>query len=64
MVSLSCTEPLCKPLIPDRELYLAVREATYYALFEEPVGQLLIQQQQLRVVVFQPEQEEIVRWIP
>ncbi|WP_370650157.1 hypothetical protein [Oscillochloris sp. ZM17-4] len=41
-----------------------MREATYYALFEEPVGQLLIQQQQLRVVVFQPEQEEIVRWIP
>lgn len=49
---------------PERELYLAVREATYFALFEEPVGQLLIQQQQLQVMVFHPEQEEIIKWIP
>jgi hypothetical protein len=49
---------------PDRELYLAVREATYLALFEEPVGQLLIQQQHLRIIVFHPEQEEVIRWIP
>jgi hypothetical protein len=49
---------------PERVLYLAVREATYYALFEEPVGQLLIQQQQLHLLVFHPEHAEILRWIP
>lgn len=49
---------------PERELYLAVREATYFALFEEPIGQLLIQQQHLRIMVFQPEQEELIKWIP
>jgi hypothetical protein len=39
---------------PERELYLAVREATYLAVFAEPVGQLLIQQEQLRLIVFDP----------
>ncbi|MFP4437826.1 MAG: element excision factor XisH family protein [Chloroflexaceae bacterium] len=48
---------------PERELYLAVREAIYFTLFEEPVGQLLMQQQHLRIIVFHPEREEITRWI-
>jgi hypothetical protein len=49
---------------PERTLYLAVREATYFAIFEEPVGQLLIQQQHLRIIVFSSDQEEVVQWIP
>jgi len=49
---------------PERTLYLAVREATYFAIFEEPVGQLLIQQQHLRLIVFRPDQEEVIQWIP
>lgn len=49
---------------PERSLYLAVREATYFALFEEPIGQLLIQKHQVHLVVFDPHQEAILRWIP
>lgn len=48
---------------PDRALYLAVREATYLAIFEEPVGQLLMQRYQLRLIVFHPEHAEILQWI-
>lgn len=49
---------------PDRTLYLAVREATYLAIFEEPVGQLLMQRHHLRLIVFHPEHAEILQWIP
>ncbi len=49
---------------PERMLYLAIRDATYFAIFEEPVGQLLVQQQHLRLIVFSPDQEEVVQWIP
>nr|WP_044200089.1 XisH family protein [Oscillochloris trichoides] len=46
---------------PERMLYLAIRDATYFAIFEEPVGQLLVQQQHLRLIVFSPDQEEVVQ---
>ncbi|RRR66631.1 MAG: fatty-acid synthase [Candidatus Viridilinea halotolerans] len=49
---------------PERTLYLAVREATYFAIFEEPVGKLLIEQQDLHLIVFRPDQEEVIQWIP
>jgi hypothetical protein len=49
---------------PDRILYLAIREATYLALFEEPVGQLIVEQEHLYLLVFDPEREEIIQWIP
>ena len=48
---------------PDRTLYLAIREATYLALFEEPIGQLVIHQYQVQIIVFHPEREEIIQWI-
>ena len=49
---------------PDRILYLAVREATFLALFEEPIGQLLMQQEHLHLLVFDPHSEEVITWIP
>lgn len=49
---------------PERQLYLAVREATYFAIFEEPVGQLLMQHRHIRLIVFNPETEEVSQWIP
>jgi hypothetical protein len=49
---------------PDRVLYLAVAEVVVNELFEEPVGQLLLRNQRLRLLVFEPKQEVIVRWIP
>jgi len=49
---------------PDRELFLAVTVAVFEDLFMEPIGQLLIENGRVRLVVFDPEQEEVSRWIP
>jgi hypothetical protein len=49
---------------PGRELYLAVRELVFVELFEEPVGQLLIDRHLLQLVIFDDQLQEIVRWIP
>ena len=48
---------------PDRTLYLAVRESVFIDLFEEAVGQLLLERQVVRLLTFDPNQEEIGRWI-
>jgi hypothetical protein len=49
---------------PDRELYIAVREAIFVVLFEEPVGTLLLETEHIGLTVFDPEKEVIVKWIP
>ena len=49
---------------PGRELYLAVPEEVVGDLFEEPVGQLLLQNDRVRLLVFDPLREVIVRWLP
>jgi hypothetical protein len=48
---------------PDRELYLAVREQVFYELFEEPVGKLLLENEKLRLMVFNSQEEVIVKWV-
>lgn len=49
---------------PQRQLYVAIREEVYYALFEEPIGRILLENQRIQLILFNPEQEVIVRWIP
>ena len=49
---------------PGRELYLAVPEEVVGDLFEEPVGQLLLRNDRVRLLVFDPAREAIVRWLP
>ena len=48
---------------PDRTLYLAIRQAVYRDLFEEPIGQILLKNKRVRLVIFNPETKEIVEWI-
>jgi hypothetical protein len=48
---------------PDRELFLAVPKSIA-GLFDEPLGQLLLEDYDLRIVVFDPRQREIIRWLP
>jgi hypothetical protein len=50
-------------LEPDRTLYLAVRDGVFTALFEEPIGKLLIEAEKLKLVIFNPETERIIQWI-
>lgn len=48
---------------PERELYLAIRESVFADIFEEPIGQVLLENQRVRLVVFDPQEEAIVKWI-
>lgn len=49
---------------PDRVLYLAVPKAVAEDLFEEPLGQLILTKRGIRVMSFDPDKQEIVKWIP
>jgi hypothetical protein len=49
---------------PDRTLYLAVPKDIQRELFDEPVGQMLLKYQRVQLMVFDPRQEVVLRWIP
>lgn len=44
-------------------LYMAVPEVAYNGILSEPIGQTIIRKAELRLIVFDPELEEIVQWI-
>lgn len=50
-------------LEPDRELYLAIPEFAYTDVFTDLLGNLIVKRQQLRLIVFDEERKEIIRWI-
>jgi len=47
---------------PDFILYLAIRDVIYTSFFEEPIGQILIEDENLKLIVFDAEKEEILQW--
>jgi len=49
---------------PERRLYLAVTDSVYESVFEEEVGEILLQDGVIRLITFNPEQEAIIQWIP
>jgi len=51
-------------LEPDRVLYLAIREAVFEDVFRESIGGILLENKRVRLIVFNPKTEEILRWIP
>ncbi|HEX4948078.1 MAG TPA: element excision factor XisH family protein [Blastocatellia bacterium] len=50
-------------LEPDRELYLAIRESVYLKLFLEQDIENLRAEENLKLLVFNPKTEEIIKWI-
>lgn len=48
---------------PERVLYLAIRDAIFQDIFEEPIGKLLLNKKRVKLIVFDPDKEEILRWI-
>lgn len=48
---------------PERKLFLAIREAVYLDVFVHPDNQDLCASEQIRLLVFNPDTQEIVRWI-
>jgi hypothetical protein len=49
---------------PDRSLFLAVPEVTLHSVFEGPLGALVLKDQSIRALGFDPQAEVITRWIP
>src|SRR5207237_5389190 len=49
---------------PERLIYLAVSLKVYEDLFQEPIGQLLLRRQHLRVIVFEPRKGGMVQGLP
>jgi len=48
----------------ERNLYLAVSQPTFNAVFTIELGQLLLKNQVVKLIVFDDESEAIVQWIP
>ena len=57
-------DDVLKRIEPERTLYLAVSETIHQDLFEEPLGQLLLANGRLRLLVFTTKDEVIERWTP
>jgi hypothetical protein len=49
---------------PGRELFLAVTETVYISLFSGIEGRMLIDEEKLQLIVFDPHTEEIKQWVP
>ncbi|MGH8066842.1 MAG: XisH family protein [Candidatus Entotheonellia bacterium] len=49
---------------PERVLYLAVHEEVFLGIFEEAIGKLLLENQRVKLIVFDRRGEDILRWIP
>lgn len=48
----------------ERTLYIAIHEDVYFEIFEESLGQLLLEEYKIPLIVFDPEKEDILKWIP
>ena len=56
-------EKIIKRQLLDRTLYLAIREATYNNLFRQEIGQILLEEKTLKLIIFNPEKDVITQWI-
>lgn len=54
---------LMKQTEPARNLFLAVPEEAYYSLFEDPLGRNLTASEKLKLIVFDPAQGRVIKWI-
>lgn len=55
---------LLNRLDPERDVYLAIPESAFQELFTEPIGELVISDLPLQLLVIDVEGEEVTRWIP
>jgi XisH protein len=55
---------LLKRVDPERKVFLAITDKTYRELFTEPIGELVISDLPLQLLVVDMEAIEVQRWIP
>lgn len=57
-------EKVLKRQFPERKLYLAIRDSVFKRLFtEEEIGKILLEEQILKLIIFDHEKEVITQWI-
>ncbi len=56
-------EKVLKRQLSIRILYLAIRESVFNRLFQEEIGQILLDDHTLKLIIFNPDKEEITQWI-
>lgn len=49
---------------PNRVLYLAVHQEAFSDVFEDPLGKLLLEDYGVKLIVFDSQKEEILKWTP
>ncbi|MCI0691505.1 XisH family protein [candidate division KSB1 bacterium] len=49
---------------PDRTLYLAVIDEIYADIFSEPIGEVVIKELPLQLIVIDSKRTEVQKWIP
>ena len=48
---------------PDRVLYLAIPERIYDTFFQRPFVQKVVSRKNIRLIIYQPIEEHIIKWI-
>jgi hypothetical protein len=56
-------EKVLKRQLSELILYLAIRESVFNRLFTEEIGQILLDDRTLKLIIFDPEKEVITKWI-
>ena len=54
---------LINKIEPERDIYLAITDIIYDEIFTEPIGELVINDLPLQVIVIDPKRMEVIRWI-
>lgn len=49
---------------PERKLFLAVSDAVFATIFNEPIARPVMEDLHMALLIFNPQQEVIVKWIP
>lgn len=55
---------LMKRQDPERSLFLAVSETVYDSTFRRPIAEIPVADIGVPILVFDPDREEVTRWIP
>lgn len=55
---------LLREIDPTRDLYLAVASTTFEEIFSEPIGELVLRELPLKLIVVDTVIEEVKQWIP
>jgi len=48
---------------PERILYLAISDEVYLDFFQEEIAQMVMEEQKLKLIIFDPNKSEVVKWI-